>query len=103
MCQGYPSKRVEVSSRLQANFTGNVTLSLGSTLPVLLLRFFMRDVLCNVPDLKYMFSMENTLNSRINGKILSSYTENTLYCSDVYNLAQKLDNFVQIVKITGHA
>ena len=35
------------------------------------------------------------------GKILSSYTENTLYCSDVYNLAQKLDNSVQIVKITG--
>ena len=46
--------------------------------------------------------MENTLNSRKKkGKILSSYTENTLYCSDVYNLAQKLDNFVQIVKITG--
>ena len=47
--------------------------------------------------------MENTLNSRKNGKISSSYTENTLYCSDVYNLAQKLDNSVQIVKITGHA
>ena len=47
--------------------------------------------------------MENTLNSRENGKMLSSYTENTLYCSDVYNLAQKLDNSVQIVKITGHA
>ena len=29
----------------------------------------------------------------------SSYTENTLYCSDVYNLTQKLDNSVQIVKI----
>ena len=26
--------------------------------------------------------------------------ENTLYCSDVYNLAQKLDNSVQIVTIT---
>ena len=36
--------------------------------------------------------MENTLNSRKNGKILSSYTENTLYYSDVYKLAQKLDN-----------
>ena len=47
--------------------------------------------------------MENTSNSRENGKMLSSYTENTLYCSDVYNLAQKLDNSVQIVKITGHA
>ena len=47
--------------------------------------------------------MENTLNSRKNRQILSLYTENTLYCSDVYNLAQKLDNSVQIVKITGHA
>ena len=45
--------------------------------------------------------MENTLNSRKNGKI-SSYTENTIYCSDVYTLAQKLDNSAQIVKITGH-
>ena len=34
--------------------------------------------------------MENMLNSRENGKMLSSYTENTLYCSDVYNLAQQL-------------
>ena len=42
--------------------------------------------------------MENTLNSRKNGKISSSYTENALYCSDVYNLAQKLDNSVQIVQ-----
>ena len=41
--------------------------------------------------------MENTLNSRKHGKILSLYAENTLYCSDVYNLAQKLNNFVQIV------
>ena len=47
--------------------------------------------------------MENTLNSRENRKMLSSYSENTLYCSDVYNLAQKLDNSVQIVKIVGHA
>ena len=30
--------------------------------------------------------------SQINGKILSSNTENTLYCSDIYNLAQELDN-----------
>ena len=37
------------------------------------------------------------------GKILSTYKENTVYCSDVYNLAQKLDNSVQIVRITGHA
>ena len=28
--------------------------------------------------------------------------ENTLVCSDIYNLAQKLDNSVEIVKITGH-
>ena len=47
--------------------------------------------------------MENTLNSRKNGKILSSYTENTVYYSDVYKLAQKLDNSVQILKITGQA
>ena len=47
--------------------------------------------------------MGNALNSRKHGKILSSYAENTLYCSDVYNLAQKLDNSVQIVKINGHA
>ena len=26
------------------------------------------------------------------GKILASYTKNTLYCSDVYNLAQEFDN-----------
>ena len=31
--------------------------------------------------------LENMVNSRKNGNILSSYTENTLYCSDVYNLA----------------
>ena len=47
--------------------------------------------------------MENTLNSRKKEKILSSHAQNTLYCSDVYNLAQKLDNSVEIVKITGHA
>ena len=47
--------------------------------------------------------MGNALNSRKHGKKLSSYAENTLYCSDVYNLAQKLDNSVQIVKINGHA
>ena len=47
--------------------------------------------------------MENTLNSRKNEEILSSHADNTLYCSDVYNLAQKLDNSVEIVKITGHA
>ena len=43
--------------------------------------------------------MENTLNSGKNGKILSSYTENTLYCSDVYNLAQKLDNSFKLSKL----
>ena len=46
--------------------------------------------------------MENTLNSRENGKYYHPI-QNTLYCCDVYNLAQKLDNSVQIVKITGHA
>ena len=47
--------------------------------------------------------MENTLKSRKNGYMWSSYTESALYCSDVYNLAQKLDNSLQIVKINGHA
>ena len=48
--------------------------------------------------------MENTLNSRkTDEEILLSYTENTLYCSDVYNLTPKLDNSVQIVKITAQA
>ena len=28
-----------------------------------------------------------------------SYAKNTLYCLDVYNLAKKLDNSVQIVEI----
>ena len=46
--------------------------------------------------------MEDTLKSRKNRKISSSYTENTLYCPDVYNLAQKLKNSVQIVTITDH-
>jgi len=68
--------------------------------------FVMHDnILHNVQDFKenLKFFMVKKLNSQKNGKILSSYTENTLYCSDVYNLAQKLDNSVQIVKITGHA
>ena len=47
--------------------------------------------------------MKNTFNSRKNWKILSSYAENTVYCSHVYNLAQKFYYSVQIVKITGHA
>ena len=32
--------------------------------------------------------------------MLSSYAENSYYCSDVYNLAQKLNNSIQVVKIT---
>ena len=47
--------------------------------------------------------MKNTFNSRKNWKILSSYAENTVYCSHVYNLPQKFDYSVQMVKITGHA
>ena len=45
--------------------------------------------------------MGNTLNSRKNRKILSSCTENTLqlYCSDVYNLAQKLNTCNNILFI----
>ena len=101
----YPSQWVKVSSGLQANFTGRITLSPRSTLPALLTCFVMRDILCNVHDFKQnlKFSMENTLKSRKNGYMLSSYTESTLCCSDVYNLAQKLDNSLQIVKIDGHA
>ena len=29
--------------------------------------------------------------------------QNYVICSDVYNVAQKLDNSVQLFKITGHA
>ena len=105
------TKRVQVSSGFQANFTGRVTLSARSTLPALLTCFVMRDIVWQKTLDKKLdtwqknltFSMENTLNSRQNGKILSSYTENTLYRSDVYNLAQKLEKSVQIVKMTGHA
>ena len=99
------TKRVQVSSGFQANFTGRVTLSARSTLPALLTRFVTRDIVWQKTLDKKLdtFSLENTLNSRQNGKILSSYTENTLYRSDVYNSAQKLDKSVQIVKITGHA
>ena len=42
MCYGYPSKWVKVSSGLQANFTGRVTLSPGSTLLALLAFFIMQ-------------------------------------------------------------
>ena len=52
---------------------------------------------------RFRLGWENTFISQKHGKILSSYAENTLLCSDVYNLAQKLNNSVQIVKITGHA
>ena len=63
------------------------------------------DILCRFQGLKeYLkFSVENTINSRKYGRILSSYTGNTVYCSDVYHLAPKLDNSVQIINITGHA
>ena len=73
--KGYPSKRVKVSSGLQANFTGRVNLSPGSTLPALLTCFVMRDILCNGRRFEILilkFSIENTLNSRKKGKILSS-------------------------------
>ena len=41
--------------------------------------------------------------TRILNENPASYIENTLWCSDVYNLALKLDNSLQIVKITGHS
>ena len=37
-------------------------------------------------EMNFQFSMEKTLK---NGNISSSYTGNSLCCSDVYNLAQK--------------
>ena len=48
--------------------------------------------------------MENTLNSQKKRRenVIIVYRK-YIYCSDVYNLAQKLDNSVQIVKIKGHA
>ena len=52
---------------------------------------------------RFRLGWENTFNSQKHGKILSSHAENTLHCSGVYILAQKLNNSVQIVKITGHA
>ena len=45
--------------------------------------------------------MKNTLNSQEKGKLLSSYPENTLLFRRL-SLAKKLDNSIQIVKITGH-
>ena len=58
-------KQRGVSSGLQANFTGRVTLSPGSTLPALLTCFVMRDSLCNGPRFEIIskFSTENSLNS----------------------------------------
>ena len=60
-------------SGLQANFTGMVTLSPDLTSPALLTRFILCDICCNIQDLQenLKFSMENTLTSRKNGKILS--------------------------------
>ena len=43
------------------------------------------------------------LNSQKMGTYNYGIQKNTLYCSEDYNLAQKLDNSVQIIKITGHA
>ena len=44
---------------------------------------------------RFRLGWENTFNSQKHGKILSTYAENTLYCSDVYNLAQKLNNSIR--------
>ena len=54
-----------------------VTPASGSTLQALLTCFVMRVILCNGPKFETIlkFSMENTLNSRKKGKILSSQTE----------------------------
>ena len=77
----------QVSTGLQANFTGRVTLSPGSTLPALLTCFVMRDILCNGPKFEIIlkFSMENTLNSRKKGKYYHRRQKITFYFSDGYN------------------
>ena len=49
---------------------------------------------------RFRLGWENTFNSQKHGKILSTYAENTLYCSDVYNLAQKLNNSDQTLTLT---
>ena len=74
------SKSIETFKKQM--FTGRVTLSPGSTLPVLLTRFVMRDSLCNGPKFEIIlkFSMENTLNSRKKGR-----QNITFYFSDGYN------------------
>ena len=62
----YPSKLVKVSSGLQANLSGRVTLSPGSTLPALLTCFVMRDILCNGPRFEIIlkFSMETRFHEK---------------------------------------
>ena len=79
---GYLSKRVKVSSGLQTNFTGMVTLSPRSTLPALLTCSIIRDILCNGPkfEIIWKFAMEKTLNSRNHRR-----QKLTFYFSDVYN------------------
>ena len=96
---------VKVSSGLQANFTGRVTLSPGSTLSAFLTCFIIRYIICNDPRFKIIlkFSIENTLIHEKNGK-LHQCRQKIIFCfSDVDNYAQKLDNAVQIGTITGHA
>ena len=63
---GLPQQEGWVSSGLQANFTGGVILSSGSTLPALLTCFDMRDIFCNGQkfEITLKFSVENTLNSQ---------------------------------------
>ena len=86
MCQGYPSKRVKGSSGLQANFTGKVTLSPGSTLPALLTCFVMRDSLCNGPKFEENTkTQKNTLNSQKKGKYYHHRQNTPFYFPNVYN------------------
>ena len=77
--------RVKVSSGLQANFKGKVTLSTGSTLPALLTCFVVRGIFCNGPKFEIIlkFSLENTLNSRKKGKYYHRRQKITLHFSDV--------------------
>ena len=94
---------VKVSSGLQANCTGRVILSPGSTLAAFLTRFIMRDILCNGPRFEIIlkFSMENTLIHEKNRKFYQCIQKIIFGFSVVYNYAQKLDNAVLVTHDGG--
>ena len=55
----------------------------------------MRDILCKLCHPRFEIKLEVLYGKGAN-------IENTLFYLDVCNLAQKLDNSVQIVRIAGH-